>query len=140
MPLIRLSLRRRISILERALDEAFDGDRMCQVSFNVGDRTGMARDYVRSYTPPFPVADLLALPAIDPADISLGGLFENAATTSTLSQYNRTLMILTTRRNASARMVLWLVKLSGGTANQRFILARAKYLRSIDNVRFQLRV
>ena len=28
--------------LERALDETFDGDRMCQVSFNVGDATGMA--------------------------------------------------------------------------------------------------
>ena len=28
--------------LERALDETFDGDRMCQVSFNVGDPTGMA--------------------------------------------------------------------------------------------------
>ena len=55
--------------LERALDETFDGDRMCQVSFNVGDETGMARDYVRSYTPPFPVSDLLALPAIDPAMI-----------------------------------------------------------------------
>ena len=59
--------------LERALNETFDGDRICQVSFNVGDAAGMARDYVRSYTPPFPVSDLLVLPAVDPASVALGG-------------------------------------------------------------------
>ena len=42
-PTIRLQSldsRRRTSILERALNEAFDGDRICQVSFNVGDTYG----------------------------------------------------------------------------------------------------
>ena len=75
--------------LERALDETFDGDRMCQVSFNVGDNVGMARDYVRSYTPPFPVSDLLALPEVDPANVALGGVFTNDASRHSISTRHR---------------------------------------------------
>ena len=42
---------------------------VCVKSHSMLETTaGMARDYVRSYTPSFPVADLLALPAIDPAE------------------------------------------------------------------------
>ena len=131
--------RRHTSDLERALNEAFDGDRLCQVSFNVGDESGMARDYVRAYTPPFPVSDLLALPAIDPASIAFGGTFDNERLPA--------LYLNTTGlddpgdppRDIGANG-LWLVKLSGGTANQRFVFVRARNLRSIDNVRFQIRV
>ena len=35
---------------------------------------------------------------------------------------------------------LWLIKLSGGDANRRFIMARGQVLRSIENVRFRITV
>ena len=98
-----------------------------------------ARDFVRSYVTPVPVSDILALPAIPAANIALGS-------DSFADSYLPSLYLDSTRVDdpgAQSRPVgdngIWLIKVGGGDSNRRFVMARGRGLRSIDNVRFELR-
>ena len=56
-----------------------DRDKFCYPSFDVGSDGGCGDiiDNVRAYVPPFPAGDLLDLPTIPIADITLGGEFDD---------------------------------------------------------------
>ena len=122
--------------LERGLLD-FDRYMMCHISFNVGTELTMARDFVRSYVTPVPVSDILALPAIPPRT--------SPWMTTSWRVYLPSLYLDSTRVDDPGANPtlgangLWLIKVGGGDANRRFVMARGKNLRSIDNVRFELR-
>ena len=126
----------------RSLVEA-DRDKLVYVSFNPsGFGLTAAHDYVRAYVPPFPVGDLLDLPTLNNLDLPIGNPFENV---NTPSLYLNTTRIDDPDENAGDITTvgangLWLLKVDGGDTNRRFIMARSTVLRSIDNLRFELRV
>ena len=125
--------------LTRGLVDA-DGDRMCHISFNPGEPSDVGLEFLRTYLTPFPVQDLLDLPAMAPADLPIGDTVHRCVpAVPFLPNRAEDNPRVSMAGDTFGRNGLFLFNVSGGTANRIFIFARGAVLRSMSNIRFELR-